>query len=167
MGGTVSSKPSVPILSAEQAVEVRRLQYEFFRDHFKHVVAMQGAMGRWLLASLLLVHGGVFAFLAQSEHLSAMVLPRVYWWLLAGLVLALVSGFSTWWNWTLATPVYASVSPAMIYDATQTPTFTKEQLRGVRWAMVAALSTGVLSLLCLIGAALVSADLLSATPVGP
>lgn len=155
---TSDAPPPVQTLTDEQRVEVRRRLFEFFQSHLKHTVEMQGGMGKWLLASLLLVHGGIFAFVAQSDTLASAVLPSIYWWLLCGLITALLSGFATWWNWTLASRLYAAISPEMIYLDAKLPRFSFLEKLWVQLTMYSALVLGIASVGCLVGAAVCAAD---------
>lgn len=140
-------------LTRDEAIDVRRLQYEFVQAQLKHTMEMQGGYGKWLLASLLLVHGGIFAFLVQNEKLSASILPHVFWWLVSGLVLALISGFATWWNWTFAARVYSAFSPLMIYGDEHLPKFGWRQRAPVVITMYLAIVLGLGSVACVVGAA--------------
>src|SRR5688572_12133387 len=69
-------------------VEARKLRYEQLQQNRRSAGELQGEYGRWLVASLLLVHGGSILLLAQSPEMVRLVLPAVFWWLVAGHLLA-------------------------------------------------------------------------------
>lgn len=146
------TKPQLIQLTPEQHIAARTLYYESVQGYLKHTMEMQGAQGRWLIASLLLIHGSVFAFLAQSDRLSTDILPHVFLWLAAGIVLALCCGFVTWWNWSLASMIYAEVQPWMIYNGSQIE-FGGWRPRMVTVTMWLAVVFGLASVACVCGIA--------------
>lgn len=56
-------------MTREEAIEVRKLTYEDYQKSKRHAFQLNADYGRWLIASLLLVHGAAVAFLAQNERL--------------------------------------------------------------------------------------------------
>lgn len=80
-------------LSTEQAVEVRKLVYEKLTEEHRAVFALTNEYGKWLTASLLLLHGGTFAYLVKVDT-GAPVTPvsPVAIWSVAGLCMALLCG---------------------------------------------------------------------------
>lgn len=151
-------------LTPEQHIAARTLYYQGVQSWLKHTMEMQGAQGRWLIASLLLIHGGLFAFLAQSETLSALILPHVFVWLTAGIVLALCCGFSTWWNWSLAAAIYSTVHPWMIYNGSVIE-FTGWRPPLVTITMWLAVVFGLASVGCICGVAWTSYQIINPAPL--
>lgn len=60
-------------ITREEAIEVRKLTYEDLQRSKRHALQLSGDYGKWLIASLLLVHGASVAFLAQNDILSKTV----------------------------------------------------------------------------------------------
>lgn len=87
--------------SREDMLEARRLLLAHMRERARLAGEFQGQYGKWLVASLLLVHGAVFGFLATKDNLSQIYLPHVFWWPVTGLLLAMGCGFLSWVNWGL------------------------------------------------------------------
>ncbi|MER9763701.1 MULTISPECIES: hypothetical protein [unclassified Mesorhizobium] len=139
-------------LTRDEAIEVRRLHYEEHRKDAHHAMQLNADYGKWLIASLLLVHGAAIAFLAQNDRLSKSVLPLVFWWHVTGLITALTCGFIVWINWSLHGRFHGSVSPQMIYDDTQWPDYDgpARWINRTHWLAIA---MGLASAMCILGAA--------------
>lgn len=135
-------------------IEARRLLYHEYQESKRAAFQLQGDYGRWLIASLLLVHGGGVLFLVQNERLSETVVLAIFWWPITGLMLALFCGFSTWINWSLHAGLYASsINPSMIYSDEAWPKFndnTNAWIGRTHWLSI---TTGLCSALCILGAA--------------
>ncbi len=134
-------------------VEARKLRYEQLQENRRAASQLQGEYGRWLVASLLLVHGGSILLLAQSQEMVRLVLPSVFWWHVAGLLLALTSGFLAWMNWGYHMILYDKVQPDMIYDDNSWPRFDQDVLGRIGSTFRASIAFGIASALCILGAA--------------
>ncbi len=141
-------------MTREEAIEVRKLTYEDYQKSKRHAFQLNADYGRWLIASLLLVHGASIVFLTQNDRLSSAVLPSVFWWHVTGLLLAFLCGFLVWANWSFHARIYEAVNPGMIYDDAHWPKFddgTNRWINRTHWSGVAA---GIFSALCILGSAL-------------
>lgn len=136
-------------------IDVRRLIFEDHQKSKDRAMQLNGDYGKWLIASLLLVHGAAIAFLAQSERLSQVVLPHVFWWHIFGLLAALTCGFLVWINWSLHAKIYDGVHPGMIYRDDHWPNFdssTNSWITRTHWT---AIGVGIVSAICILGSAIV------------
>lgn len=145
----------------DDIIEIRRLIYEDLQKSKRHALQLNADYGRWLIASLLLVHGAVIVFMAQSERLSEEVLPIIFWWNVSGLLLALLCGFFTWGNWSLHALLYEDVSPSMIYDIKNWPKFSNSVSRWISATHILGIIAGLLSAGCILGSAFSAHDLMS------
>jgi hypothetical protein len=93
-----SSYKETAKLAYESLLEMRRLSY-----------AAQADYGKWLISSIFLMHGAAIGGLAfKAGATGAPTYLSAVMWFVAGLVLALASGFATWCNFTLAAKEYAA-----------------------------------------------------------
>jgi hypothetical protein len=140
--------------SREEALEARRLLLSHMRERARIAGEFQGQYGKWLVASLLLVHGAVFGFLATSETLSRLYLPHVYWWPVAGLILAMGCGFLTWINWGLHLSQNLAADVNAMHDLTQAwPRSDPKVERWIAPTFRLSVACGLGSALCIAGAA--------------
>ncbi len=91
---------------------VERLRAEAYSGHVGY--------GKWLIASLLAVHGGaVFAISGLRDSVRPDQLPGLIdgaAWNLTGIFLTLLSGFGAWLNFQFAHSTYEDwVDPAVLY----------------------------------------------------
>ncbi len=109
--------------------------------------------GKWLISSLLLIHGsaiGGLAFKASGPapppYLFAMI------WFVAGIVLALGAGFAAWWNFSIGMQHYDKwANPNMLVNPTSWPAAPAfGGMEATRWASIAC---GLLSVACLVAGA--------------
>ncbi len=141
-------------LTTDEFRELSRLYYERRIEHSRTAMQLQGDYGKWLVASLLLTHGGAFVFLAQGEEFGQRILAAIHWWLVAGLFLALITGFVTWLNWSLHWRVFdETTSPDMIYDTERWPKDHKLD-PWIDRTFYGAIVFGLLSAGCIFGAAI-------------
>lgn len=138
----------------EEEITVRRLIYEDHQKSKDRAMQLNGDYGKWLTASLLLVHGAAVAFLAQNERLATAVLPSVFWWHVTGLLLAFLCGFLVWANWSFHARIYDAVHPGMIYDDGHWPKFDVGTNRWITWTHWTGIVAGILSALCILGSAI-------------
>jgi len=133
--------------------------YNDLKESQRATFAVSAEYGRWLLGSLFILHGGalfgLFTFLGdvadQPELLSAYA--AAVWWFLIGLLLAMLSGFFAWMNWSMHSSNYeSSANVAMLWDPTQ---WTGKAPHDVGLYITNRGSTllGFASALCTIGAA--------------
>jgi hypothetical protein len=137
-------------------IEARKLVYQQCNDHMRAAFQLQGDYGKWLIASLLLIHGVAIWFVAESTELSRTVLPSVFWWHVAGILFALLCGLFTWGNWSLHSVLYEPLDPGMIVDAQHWP---RANPRTEAWITVTywlSVIIGLLSAGCILGAAVVA-----------
>jgi hypothetical protein len=140
-------------MTIEELRQARQLKYEFYQKHLSHVLTMQGDYGKWLVASLLLVHGGMFALLAQNDQLASQVLSKIYWWPVVGIVCALLCGFSAWWNFSFSSMLYAVPKAEMIYLDSQQPEFPNWLVTALKATTVVAIVAGIVSVACVFAGA--------------
>jgi hypothetical protein len=148
-------------MTREESIEVRKLAYEDFQKSKRHAFQLNADYGRWLIASLLLVHGAAVAFLAQNDRLSKTVLPSVFWWHIAGLLLALLCGFLVWANWSLHARFYEAVNPGMIYGDEHWPEFNKRTGFWIDCTHWIGIGAGILSGLCILASSLAAYNLIA------
>ncbi|RIK83361.1 MAG: hypothetical protein DCC69_14380 [Hyphomicrobiales bacterium] len=139
----------------EEILEARRLILAHSRERARIAGEFQGQYGKWLIASLLLVHGAAFGFLATSEEMSRAYLPHVFWWPVAGLVLALACGFLTWVNWGLHLNAELCVDAGTLHDLDRDwPDVDRRIVRWVKPTFRLAVLSGAGSALCILGGAI-------------
>lgn len=90
---------------SESTIEFRRA---LVRDLFFEAFSNQAQYGRWVVASLLAVHGGSLIAIAQSGDASKALFSASGAYILWGIVAALVSGGLAWINFTAAMWFYAA-----------------------------------------------------------
>lgn len=135
-----------------ERIEAKKLYYQEHLELRKATFELQGLYGRWLIASLLLVHGGSLLFL--SRELGADGMRGVYLWHVAGIVLALATGFASWFNGDRFIHRYREVSVWMIYDDNiRTIAEPVGQQRPLDLTLRVSLTCGVLSTVCIVAAA--------------
>lgn len=151
-------------MTPEEVIEVRKLAYEEYQKRKQHAYQLSADYGRWLIASLLLVHGAAVAFLAQNDRLSQTVLPTLFWWHVAGLLLAFLCGFLVWSNWSLHALAYDPVNPGMIFDDDHWPDFSSKRIVSLinltHWLGILA---GLISAACIFLSAKSAYNIMSAT----
>lgn len=142
-------------MDRHEQIETNRRIYEDRLEHKRAAIELQGAYGRWLIGSLLLIHGGAFAFLAQGEEFGQRILSVTHWWFVSGLILALVCGFGAWINWSLHWSFMEKTHPAMIYDERNWPKAAAGWEKTWIWVTFwVPIITGLGSTACILGAAL-------------
>jgi hypothetical protein len=133
--------------------------YEEMRQSERACFAIAADYGKWLIASLLLINGGALFGLfglvgSLAEHGKWEIIASVAaaaWWFVAGLVLALLCGFTTWLNWSLNAHAFNQwAKPAMLWDRTQWPQENVDAGRLVAATYWASLITGWSSIVALV-----------------
>ncbi|WP_139315126.1 hypothetical protein [Mongoliimonas terrestris] len=80
----------------------------------------QVGWGRWLVGSLILVHGGALVALSQGERVTTAMMKDGGICFAVGIVLALASGFAAWMNFTFSIDLADDWSdPRLVTDATR------------------------------------------------
>lgn len=128
--------------------------YVQMRQMHEFSLKMLGEYGRWLISSLLFLHGATIGGLLFKA--SGTGGPPTYlnalWWFIAGIVFALAAGFSAWWNFTFAAEQYHRWADVrMLSDKTYWPGPSSNcAVEVTKWMAVIA---GVLSVGCIVGGA--------------
>jgi hypothetical protein len=132
------------------AVELYRLNVE----RLKAVTAIQADYGKWLIATLSVIHTGALYAIATA-HLASNV-KGAYAPFLVGQLLVLASGLSTWTNFSLVMSLMEDwTDPFMLTDDARWPKLDGPFKFWIPATMVISIVAGVLSALCLLwGAAL-------------
>ncbi len=154
------------ISTSSQAKQLMKERHEVAEIVFKDYKEMQRATfdvasqwGRWLLASLLLIHGGalfgLFTFLSDLAE-KPEALSKYQWtvyWFVAGLILTLLSGFMAWINWSMHSDNYdAWANKQMLWDPEQW-TGQSRHTWGLDVTNWGAIIFGLFSGLCIAGGA--------------
>ncbi|TKB12799.1 MAG: hypothetical protein E5V75_23975 [Mesorhizobium sp.] len=134
-------------------IEARRLQYHEFQETKRAAFQAQGEYGRWLIVSLLTIHGAAVLLPAQNPELVKTVLKTTFPWNVVGVLLTLACGFVAWVNWTLLARLYDDVTPGMIVGTEHWPTFNRRTLCWVTLTYWLAIGFGLVSVVCVVGAA--------------
>jgi len=113
--------------------------------------------GKWLIASMLAVHGGaIYAISGLKNSVLPQQIPGLITgasWNLAGMVLILFAGFFAWINFQAAERLYDRWSnPAMLYRSDQFPK-DEERTDIINAMLVLAASLGLLSMYAFIASA--------------
>lgn len=133
--------------------------YRDLRESQKATFEVAAGYGRWLMASLLLAHGGglVGAFgLFKEAAADAILRQRIVaaaWWLVVGLLVALASGLTIWVNWSFHSENYGHrADPEMLWNPQvwERPPIRIHAINVTYWL---SLGLGVTSALCILGAA--------------
>jgi hypothetical protein len=85
----------------QAAARSRWIVHKLHREQWQVATQIAGDYGKWLVASLTLVHGGALYGLASNTLYRPSVLGQALWWFVFGLILSLLSGFVAWINWYL------------------------------------------------------------------
>lgn len=140
--------------------QLAEILFHDLKEMQRATFTVQADYGRWLIGSLLLVHGGalfgLFSFLGDlADKPQALAQYQwTIWWFVAGLLLTLSSGLATWLNWSLISESYNQMaSYKMLWDPNSHWT---GEVSGGRWIPVtywASLALGICSALCIVGGA--------------
>lgn len=152
-------RPKNPINIMTDRKELAHLVYKEYKEMQRATFDASTQWGRWILASLLLIHGGalfgLFTFLsdlaAKPEALAQY--QTTVWCFVAGLMSTLLAGFCTWVNWSLHTDDYNhQANMAMLWDpnAWLRPSVNARKINAYYYA---AIVFGFISAGCIIGGA--------------
>lgn len=133
-----------------RAAEIVFVQFQKLNESS---LKMQGEYGKWLVSSLLFLHGAAIGgLLFKWSGGSAPPYLYALWWFVFGIVFALATGFSAWGNFTFAADLYnrwADVRMLTNRDHWPQPS-TSCAIKATMWI---AILTGVLSTICIVGGA--------------
>lgn len=147
----------------DKIYEARKLRYQQLQENRRAAATLATEYGRWLIASLLLVHGASLLLLGRDvTSQGADILRAVYWWQIVGLVSAFACGFAAWMNCYKHLELYDLVAPDMIYNDESWPKFDPQLLRQINLTFRASILLGFVSLGCLIGASVAAYRAMSA-----
>jgi hypothetical protein len=114
--------------------------------------------GKWLIASLLAVHGGaIFAISGlkdsiKPEQISGLIDAAA--WNLGGIFLTLLAGFGAWLNFQFAHSLYERwENPAVLYRNDKYPTSPIPGAKWVNATLYGAAAVGIASSLCFVASA--------------
>lgn len=142
-------------------LRTRELVFQQYENEKSRTFELQGQYGRWLISTLVLAHGAAIGFVAQSERLSAKLLPEIGYWSLGGFVLALLCGFSAWANWGYHSNFHPNWDIREIILNGKIPSFNDQINERIRVTHVASLTFGLASAGCLIVSGMCAAIKLS------
>lgn len=134
-------------------IEARRMQYHEYQESKRAAHQLQSEYGRWLVASLLLIHGAAILLPAQNPELMKTVIQATFVWNVTGLLLALACGFAAWVNWTYNAQVYRNVTPGMIVGVEHWPSFDGNMLKKIVRTYRLSVVFGLASVACIVAAA--------------
>jgi len=93
--------------------EYRIVIFQSWKEQQRHTAELAAAYGRWLVASVVVIHAGalfsIFSFLSGYADKPTIITGYAapVWCFVAGLVLALLCGLMTWLNWSLHSASFA------------------------------------------------------------
>ena len=157
--GDANTPPVQPKQFMKGRAEVAEIVYKDYKEMQRATFDLAGQLGKWLLASLLLIHGGalfgLFTFLSELAD-KPDALSRYQWtvaWFVSGLMLTLFAGLCTWANWSMHSDNYDGwANKPMLWDPEEWIGATRHTW-GINFFYWAALLLGVLSALCIAGGA--------------
>jgi hypothetical protein len=124
-------------------------------------------LGKWMLASLLVVNGGALVAIANADEMAAKLFQAGGQWFVAGMVAALVSGFFAWANAAVAADVYDDIAnPWALVSRENWPTVPQRSSKAIAATTVLSVASGIASVVLFTVGALASGGALSATPKG-
>ena len=148
--------PSGAAVPQEDANYRRVAELEFNRllELHEFSLKMMGEYGRWLISSLLFLHGAAIGgLLFKSGFNQVPPYLNSRWWFVGGIVLAMGAGFAAWFNFSKAAEIYyLRADYRMLTDRTFWPKAATGAsfVTTTKWI---AIMCGVFSVVCLIGGA--------------
>lgn len=104
----------------DRYVLIARETYDHFRRYQEHSHRGHIEYGKWLMASLLAVHGGAIYAISglkasvRADQLAGLLDAAA--WNLAGVFCTLIAGFAAWLNFQCAEHIYGTwANPKMLY----------------------------------------------------
>jgi hypothetical protein len=137
----------------EEYKRVAEIEFNRLRDMQEHSMKVQSEYGRWLVSSLLFLHGAAIGgLLFKTGNNGVPPYLSALWWFVGGIVLALAAGFAAWWNFTFAAQTYFKWADyRMLSDRAYWPKGEADPRIG--WTLRVAVAGGLLSVACLIAGA--------------
>lgn len=130
----------------EQWQHIARDQLEFFRARRDLSTEAHIGYGKWLIASMLLIHGGALVAISQLGERAGPVFASAGLWFLVGLLLAIAAGFFAWVNFQIAEREYANLAnPGMQFDFDDWKEVSESGGRWINRTLYAAVVCGVIS----------------------
>ena len=150
---SANATPSPPVVDPDYRLQAAAFR-DVNRDNLKFAMDQVGQSGRWLLATIGASHFGGLLLLTQlTGKVEIADLRPAMWSLVSGLVLILISGLVTYWNWSAAAQVYSkNLGPGYLVDKTMWPTLDPKDARRITFTQRTAIIVGFVSVLCLIPA---------------
>lgn len=142
-------------MSDEQPDDDYRLQartlYSQLREERRAALGYQFDLGKWLIASLLIINGGALIAIGQrvsSDPTSLAAAP----WFVGGIVLGMLCGLTTWVNASLLAGFYDLwAQPAMLIDSERWPEKQNSwKSKFMPWTFWGSLMIGIGSLACFV-----------------
>jgi hypothetical protein len=114
-------------------------------------------LGKWMLASLLVVNGGALVAIANADDAAAKLFMAGGAWFVAGMVAALISGFFGWANAAIAAEMYDDAStPWALVSRANWPTLSSRMGKAITATTALSVLTGFGSVACFTVGALAS-----------
>jgi hypothetical protein len=120
---------------------------EFLKDMTAKAYDSQVGYGRWVLATLITLHGGSLFLISQSGPQASSLLKACALPLIIGLFTTVLTGALAWINYTLATSIYTDMWSRLQRGRTYEPGYTVIVAKA---AMYAAIGAVVVSLLAFV-----------------
>jgi hypothetical protein len=124
--------------------------YKFHREQWHAASQIQSEYGKWLNASLTLIHAGALYGLASNEAFRPFLGRGIIWYFVAGLISSLLSGLAAWVNWGLLAHFSGVYSDPRVIVADEWPTPNPRITSGIRWTYWLSIALGLGSTLCIV-----------------
>lgn len=120
-------------------------------------------LGKWMLASLLVVNGGALVAIANADEVAGKLFEAGGAWFVAGMVAALISGFFGWANAAIAAEMYdAAATPWALVNRASWPVLSPRMGHAITATTVLSVIIGFVSVACFtVGALAAGATLTS------
>ncbi len=119
----MTNPPTTPMISQREAAEI---VYKELKEMQRATFDVATDWGRWLLGSLLLIHGGalfgLFTFLSTLAGKPEALVQYQWtvWWFVAGVILTLLAGMMAWFNWSMHSDNYECMAnKEMLWDSSK------------------------------------------------
>lgn len=106
-------------------------------------------LGKWMLASLLVVNGGALVAIANADEVAARLFAAGGSWFVGGMVAALTSGFFAWANAAVAADVYDDISnPWALVSRSNWPAVSQKASHAITATTIISVVAGIVSVAC-------------------
>jgi cytochrome bd-type quinol oxidase subunit 2 len=149
--------PPVPDAAPAPSIDFAA-RYQTTKEILLQARSHQFEYGKWLLASMLAVHGGSLVAISQAGDVREKLYEASGPFLIYGLAASMLAGGTAWFNFTFASQAYSR----WLADLRQRrePETPKRLSVAVNWSMYLAIIFAVLSLALFVTAALSAAKVL-------